>query len=239
MDFYKGGDGVKILLVDDEKSFVRALKYNLTQDGYETVTAYDGMEALEKVKSEKPDLVILDIMLPEKDGWEVCRLIRQHSNVPVIMLTAKDDETDKIIGLELGADDYITKPFSVRELLARIKALLRRVQLDAAKNEKQILESGDLKMDFERHRVYRDGVRIDLTAKEFELLHILMRSPGKVFSRDSLLEEVWGYDYFGGTRTVDVHVRRLREKIEQDPGNPHYIITVWGAGYAFYAPDLI
>ena len=230
---------MKILLVDDEKSLVKALKYNLTQDGYETVIAYDGMEALEKVKSEKPNLVILDIMLPEKDGWEVCRLIRQQSNVPVIMLTAKDDETDKIIGLELGADDYITKPFSVRELLARIKALLRRVQLDAVKNEKQILESGDLKMDFEKHRVYRDGVRIDLTAKEFELLHILMNSPGKVFSRDTLLEEVWGYDYFGGTRTVDVHVRRLREKIEQDPGNPHYIITVWGAGYAFYAPDAI
>jgi DNA-binding response OmpR family regulator len=224
---------IKILLVDDEKSFVKALKYNLVQDGYEVVTSFDGLDALEKVKSENPNLVILDIMLPGRDGWEVCRLIRQFSNVPVIMLTAKDDEMDKVIGLEMGADDYITKPFSIRELMARVKALLRRVQFDSAKEAAPIIVSGDLKIDLDKHRVYRDGVRIDLTAKEFELLHILMRSPGKVYSRDTLLEEVWGYDYFGGTRTVDVHIRRLREKIEQDAGNPKFILTVWGAGYAF------
>ena len=224
---------IKILLVDDEKSFVKALKYNLAQDGYEVITAFDGIDALDKVKHESPDLVILDIMLPGKDGWQVCRLIRQHSNVPIIMLTAKDDEMDKIIGLELGADDYITKPFSIRELLARVKALLRRVQLDSTKETEPILVSGDIRIDLDKRRVYREGVRIDLTAKEFELLHILMRSPGKVYSRDALLEEVWGYDYFGGTRTVDVHIRRLREKVERDPGNPALILTIWGAGYTF------
>jgi two-component system OmpR family response regulator len=228
----------KVLIAEDDKNLLDILKYNLEKEGYRVVTAQNGTHALEKTRSEKPDLIILDIMLPEIDGFEVCRIVRKEMTVPILMLTAKADEVDKIVGLELGADDYITKPFSTRELLARIKAMLRRVEMvtksfTASATPSTILDFGELKLDTARHVVTRNDTPIDLGPKEFDLLAFLMLNKGQVFSRDTLLDKVWGYEFTGDTRTVDVHVRWLRQKIETSPENPVYLRTVRGVGYKF------
>lgn len=223
----------KILVVDDEEHIVELLTYNLENNGYIVSRAYTGREALNIVYKEKVDLIILDLMLPEIDGIEVCKKLKRDkdtSNIPIIMLTAKGGETDKVLGLEIGADDYITKPFSIRELLARIKAVLRRVdKKDRVKNG--VLKVGDIAIDLESHEVKKKNKIIKLTYKEFELLKILVENRGKAMSRNMLLDMVWGYDYFGDTRTVDVHIRNLRKKIEEDGRNPRYIETVRGIGY--------
>ncbi len=224
----------KILLVDDEPALVKALRFNLEKEGYQVITAATGPEALAAAVAESLSLVILDVMLPGVDGFEVCRRLRETSAVPIIMLTAKGEEIDRVVGLELGADDYLAKPFSLRELLARVKALLRRVRLDGdAGRQAQVITSGGLVIDLDKHCVFVRDVRAELTAKEFELLKLLAANAGKVFTREQLLEHVWGYDYYGGTRTVDVHIRRLREKIEANPGAPEFILTAWGTGYSF------
>lgn len=224
----------KILVVDDEEPIADILEFNLKKDGYQVELAFDGEQALAKAQSFQPDLVVLDIMLPKLYGWQVCQRLRQHSTVPIIMLTAKDEETDKVLGLELGADDYVTKPFSPRELLARIRALLRRVQSYKIQDGNMVqLSFGDLSIDLESYEVQKRDQVIDLTVREFELLKFLALSPGRVFSRETLLEKVWGYDFYGDIRTVDVTVRRLREKIEDDPGNPVYVQTKRGIGYYF------
>lgn len=224
----------KILVVDDEEPIADILEFNLKKDGYQVELAFDGEQALAKAQSFQPDLVVLDIMLPKLDGWQVCQRLRQHSTVPIIMLTAKDEETDKVLGLELGADDYVTKPFSPRELLARIRALLRRVQSYKIQDGNMVqLSFGDLSIDLESYEVQKRDQVIELTVREFELLKFLALSPGRVFSRETLLEKVWGYDFYGDIRTVDVTVRRLREKIEDDPGNPVYVQTKRGIGYYF------
>ncbi|NLJ88749.1 MAG: response regulator transcription factor [Epulopiscium sp.] len=223
----------KVLVVDDEKLIVKGIKFSLEQEDLLVDAAYDGEEALEMVKKEKYDLIVLDVMLPKIDGLNVCRQIREFSNVPIIMLTAKGEDMDKIMGLEYGADDYITKPFNILELKARIKAILRRVSnIQKASNKKKIKVSG-LEMDISSRRVFVDGKEVNLTAKEFDMLELFASNPGKVYSRDSLLETIWGYDYPGDVRTVDVHVRRLREKIEKNPSQPDYIHTKWGVGYYF------
>ncbi len=219
-----------ILVVDDEKTLVKALTFNLEKEGFRVEAAYDGEEALEKVNSLKPDVVVLDLMLPEVDGFEVCRQIRKKLEVPIIMLTARSEDIDKVLGLELGADDYMTKPFNSRELVARIKAILRRSTASEAESKKQI-QIGDLQVDLLQHRVRLGDREISLTSKEFALLSFLALNAGNVYSREQLLAQVWGYDYYGDVRTVDVHIRHLREKIEADPANPVYIITVWGTGY--------
>ncbi|CDQ37880.1 MULTISPECIES: response regulator YycF [Virgibacillus] len=229
----------KILVVDDEQPIADIVKFNLEKEGYEVVVAYDGDEAIELAGSENPDLVVLDIMLPNKDGNEVCREIRKTQTMPIIMLTAKDSEIDKVLGLELGADDYVTKPFSNRELIARVKANLRRQQVvpeDATKASKDIV-IGSLVIHPDAYVVSRDGEQIELTHREFELLHYLARHMGQVMTREHLLETVWGYDYFGDVRTVDVTVRRLREKIEENPSNPMWIVTRRGVGYYLRNPD--
>jgi two-component system, OmpR family, response regulator VicR len=225
----------KILVVDDEKPIVEILQYNLEKEGYQVVTAFDGEEALEQAKHEKPDLIVLDIMLPKKDGFTVCRQIRANNNIPIIMLTAKELETDKVLGLELGADDYVTKPFSAREVIARIKAILRRSEPDNAGLEdgQDILISGPITVDRNQVQVFKQGVPIDLTLREYSLLVFLMTTPGFVFSREQLLNQVWGYEYLGEERTVDVTVRRLREKLENDPARPELIHTKRGVGYYF------
>lgn len=224
----------KILVVDDEEPIADILEFNLKKNGYQVEVAFDGEQALTKAQDFEPDLVILDIMLPKLDGWQVCQRLRQHSTVPIIMLTAKDEETDKVLGLELGADDYVTKPFSPRELLARVRALLRRVQ-SYKDQDGQIAEilAGDLTIDLESYEVQKRDQVIELTVREFELLKFMALYPGRVFSRETLLEKVWGYDFYGDIRTVDVTVRRLREKIEDDPGNPFYVLTKRGIGYFF------
>lgn len=223
----------KVLVVDDEKLIVKGIKFSLEQEDLEVDAAYDGEEALEMVKKEKYDLIILDVMLPKIDGLNVCRQIREFSNVPIIMLTAKGEDMDKIMGLEYGADDYITKPFNILELKARIKAILRRVtNIQKESNNKRIKISG-LEMDISSRRVFIDGKEVNLTAKEFDMLELFASNPGKVYSREALLETIWGYDYPGDARTVDVHVRRLREKIEKNPSQPDYIHTKWGVGYYF------
>ncbi|MCX7950802.1 MAG: response regulator transcription factor [Clostridiales bacterium] len=224
----------KILIIDDELHIVELLKYNLEMNGYKVYYALNGNEGINIAYEKKPDLILLDIMLPEIDGFEVCKKIKRDdelANIPIIMLTAKGEEFDKILGLELGADDYITKPFSVRELVARIKVVLRR----NTKEEKQtnIINIGNLTIDMERHEVLKDGKRVELTLKEFELLKLLVLNKGKVMTRDFLLDKIWGYEYYGETRTVDVHVRHLRQKIEEDDKNPKYIETVRGIGYKF------
>lgn len=224
----------KILIIDDELHIVELIKYNLEKNGYKVYYALNGNEGINIAYEKKPDLILLDIMLPEIDGFEVCKKIKRDdelSSIPIIMLTAKGEEFDKILGLELGADDYITKPFSVRELIARIKAVLRR----NIKEEKQnsIINIGNLTINMERHEVLRDGKRVELTLKEFELLKLLVLNKGKVMTRDFLLDKIWGYEYYGETRTVDVHVRHLRQKIEEDDKNPKYIETVRGIGYKF------
>ncbi len=219
-----------VLIVDDEKTLVKALTFNLEKEGFRVEPAYDGEEAMDKVFSLKPDIVVLDLMLPEIDGFEVCRQIRKKLEVPIIMLTARSEDIDKVLGLELGADDYLTKPFNSRELVARIKAVLRRSAAYEQEAKKQI-QIGKLHIDLLQHRVRLDGKDISLTSKEFALLSFLAVNAGNVYSREQLLEQVWGYDYYGDVRTVDVHIRHLREKLEDDPANPNLIITVWGTGY--------
>jgi phosphate regulon transcriptional regulator PhoB len=222
----------KILIVDDEKTLVKALKFNLEKEGFRVEEAFDGEEALQKVLEASPDIVVLDLMLPGLDGFEVCRQIRKKQEIPIIMLTARGDDIDKVLGLELGADDYMTKPFNPRELVARIKAILRR---SGAREEglKKHIHTGNLQIDLLQHRVRAGDKEIDLTSKEFALLSFLAANAGRVYSREQLLEQVWGYNYYGDARTVDVHIRHLREKIEAEPGNPELIITVWGTGYKF------
>lgn len=221
----------KILVVDDEKPIAEILRYNLEQEGYAVVVAYDGEEAVSLLQMEKPDLILLDIMLPKKDGFTACREIRRTSNVPIIMLTAKETELDKVLGLELGADDYVTKPFSAREVVARVKAQLRRMQTREGASPGEILTCQDLQVDTGRMEVSKGGKTIDLTYREYLLLVYLMRHAGYVISREKLLVDVWGYDFYGDERTVDVTVRRLREKIEENPSQPRFILTKRGAGY--------
>ena len=227
----------KILVVDDEKPIVEILKLNLQKENYEVYEAYDGEEALLKVKSVQPDLILLDVMLPKIDGFTVCRKIRETSTVPILMLTAREEEVDKVLGLELGADDYITKPFSIRELMARIKANMRRVSPEVADTpaEKDTLEIGNFLLDFNRYELYKNGKLIDLTVREFDLIKYLASQPNRIFSRQKLLESVWDYEYYGDVRTVDVTVRRVREKIEDDPSQPTTIMTKRGVGYYFQA----
>jgi DNA-binding response OmpR family regulator len=230
----------KILVVEDELVLRETLTYNLRKQGYEVDAVADGNQAVEIAQEDPPDLILLDIMLPGIDGFEVCRILRQDLNVPIIMLTARDDEVDKVVGLEVGADDYLTKPFSMRELLARVKAQLRRIRLlreefasEAEEASDELLRFGNLKLDLERREVTLDGELLALKPKEYDLLVYLAQHEGRVLSRDQLLEEVWGWDYSGGSRTVDVHVRWLREKIESEPADPTRIVTLRGAGYRF------
>ncbi len=221
----------KVLVVDDEETMVRSLSTLLTQEGYDVVTAADGPGALEAARQTSPDLIVLDVMLPGMDGIEVCRQIRTRSTVPVIMLTAKTAEVDTVVGLEVGADDYVTKPFSPRELLARVKAQLRRAQMQLAEAASDRLEASGITMDIGTRRVAVGGREVTLSPKEFDLLKVLLSHPGRVLGRDFLLNQVWGQDFFGDTRTLDVHIRWLREKIEDDPGHPTRIHTVHGVGY--------
>jgi len=225
----------KILVVEDELNLLELIRYNLVKEGYQVLTAKDGLAALALARSESPDVVLLDIMLPGLDGFEVCRLLRKDMSMPILMLTAKVDEVDRVVGLELGADDYITKPFSMRELLARVKSTLRRnemMQPQPAKTE-NILQAGDLVIDLGRHEAKMGEKVLPLKPKEFDLLAFLMQNRGQVFSRDHLLEKVWGYDFAGDTRTVDVHIRWLRQHIEADPASPHRLVTVPRVGYRF------
>ncbi len=223
----------KILVVDDEKPIVEILKYNLEKEGFLVVTAYDGEAALSMVQIEKPDLIVLDIMLPIKDGFSVCREVRSECDIPIVMLTAKEMEMDKVLGLELGADDYVTKPFSAREVTARIKAILRRRTAKSSEQEKGKIVVGKITVDRNEIQVYNEGKPVELTQREFNLLVYLMLKPGFVYSREQLLDQVWGYDYIGDDRTVDVTVRRLREKLEKNPAKPDYIHTKRGVGYFF------
>lgn len=224
----------KILIVDDEKNIVDILKFNLTKEGYDTIEAYDGQTAVDLALNENPDLILLDVMLPGMDGFDVCKKIRMKKSTPILMLTAKEDEIDKILGLELGADDYITKPFSTREIVARVKANLRRISNDKEEKESdELLEFESLVINSTKYEVIREGETIDLTLREFELLKYLASSPGKIFSRENLLENVWGYDYYGDVRTVDVTIRRLREKIEKESNKLQYVLTKRGMGYYF------
>jgi len=226
-----------VLLVEDDRTLVDVLKYNLVKEGYTVAMALDGERALELARREKPDLIILDIMLPKIDGIEVCRILRRDMTVPILMLTARSEEIDKVLGLGIGADDYVTKPFGMRELLARVRAMLRRaeiVQLQAAPDTTTTsIKVGDFEIDLERHLVFHRGSPVEMTHREFDLLAFLVQNRGRVFSRDHLLEKVWGYDYAGGTRTVDVHIRWLRQKLEADPSHPEHLVTVRGVGYKF------
>ncbi|MBQ6369597.1 MAG: response regulator transcription factor [Parasporobacterium sp.] len=225
----------KVLVVDDEKLIVKGIRFSLEQDGMEVDCAYDGEEALDKIRETEYDIVLLDVMLPKIDGFEVCKAVRDFSNVPIIMLTAKDTDMDKILGLEYGADDYITKPFNILEVKARIKATLRRSKRAVSDNNSNQIVKGDLKLDIDARRVLIKDTEVNLTAKEFDLLELLVNNPNKVYSREQLLSIVWGYEYPGDVRTVDVHVRRLREKIEENPKEPKYVNTKWGVGYYFKA----
>lgn len=225
----------RVLVVDDEKLIVKGIRFSLEQDGMEVDCAYDGEEALQKAKEKEYDIIPLDVMLPKLTGFEVCQQIRDFSNVPVVMLTAKGEDMDKILGLEYGADDYITKPFNILEVKARIKAIMRRTnRKEKTQEEEKIIEGKDMRLDREGRRVYISGREINLTAKEFEVLELLMLNPNKVYGRENLLKLVWGSDYPGDVRTVDVHIRRLREKIETNPSEPKYVHTKWGVGY-YYA----
>ena len=224
----------KVLVVDDEISIVNIISLNLKKEGYEVLTALDGEEGLSLALNKNPDLILLDIMMPKIDGYEVCRKIREKSNVPIIMLTARADEVDKVIGLEMGADDYVTKPFGNRELMARVKAHLRRSSAkEISKEQSNVQTFGDITIDFERYEVTKRGEQINLTMREFELLSFLATQSPQIFNRETLLEKVWGYEYFGDVRAVDVTIRRLREKIEDDDKKPKYIITKRGIGYYF------
>lgn len=229
----------RILIVEDEVSISDIVKFNLLKEGFEIDTAYDGEEGLKKAQSLSYDLILLDIMLPQMDGFQVCRKIRENSSVPIIMLTAKEDEVDKVLGLELGADDYITKPFGMRELIARVKANIRRIELDDSETQNtnnKVSNYGNLTIDMTKYEVRKDDRPLELTLREFELLKYLAEQENQVFSREQLLEEVWGYEYYGDIRTVDVTIRRLREKVEDDPGEPKYIMTKRGIGYYFRRP---
>jgi DNA-binding response OmpR family regulator len=219
-----------VLVVDDEPTLVATLRYNLEREGYRVLTAGDGDAALVTARTERPDLVVLDLMLPVMDGLEVCRALRSEMRVPILMLTARSEEVDKVVGLELGADDYVTKPFGMRELLARVRALLRRIEPHP---DNEALVSGDIEIDLKRHEAIRAGRRLDLKPKELDLLLFFMRNRGRAFTREQLLRDVWGYDFLGDSRTVDVHVRWLRQKIEAEPGEPARLITVRGVGYRF------
>lgn len=229
----------KVLIVEDDKTLLEVLRYNLVKEGYSVITAVDGSQAVQVARIERPDLIILDLMLPQMNGLEVCRNVRTDMIVPIIMLTAKAEEIDKIVGLEVGADDYMTKPFSLRELLARVRAMLRRtdmVKQESGKSEiveTQIIHSGEIEIDLSRHSVQKKGVQIELNPKEFDLLVFLIRNRGQVFGRETLLEKVWGYDFAGDTRTVDVHIRWLRKKIEDNPELPCLLVTIRGVGYKF------
>ena len=222
----------KILVVDDEAILVKGIKFNLENEGYQVEVGYDGEEAVEKARSGEFDLILLDLMMPKIDGLQACMLIREFSNVPIIMLTARSEDTDKIIGFESGADDYVTKPFNILELKSRIRAILRRAGNSTGKKESaNRLSQGHVTLDTDERSALKNGVSVDLTAKEFDMMELLLRNPGRVYSRENLLNLVWGYNYVGDYRTVDVHVRRLREKLEQDPANPELILTKWGVGY--------
>jgi len=223
---------MKILVVDDEMLLVKGIKFNLENEGYQVECAYDGTAAVELARTGGFDLIILDLMMPEIDGLEACMRIREFSNVPIIMLTARSEDTDKIIGFECGADDYITKPFNILELKARIRAMLRRATGSAAQGKSPITV-GDLTLDTEQRVAIRDGEVVELTAKEYDLIELLMKNPRRVYSRENLMNVVWGYSYTGDYRTVDVHIRRLREKLERRPAEPEYILTKWGVGYYF------
>ncbi|MCI2057686.1 MAG: response regulator transcription factor [Oscillibacter sp.] len=223
---------MKILVVDDEKLLVKGMKFNLENEGYEVECAYDGAAAVELARSARFDLIILDVMMPEMDGVEACMRIREFSNVPVIMLTAKSEDADKLMGFESGADDYLTKPFNILELKARVRALLRRAAGTQRSSGRQ-LAAGDITLNTEERAAFKAGRPVELTAKEYDLIELLMRNPRRVYSRENLMNVVWGYSYGGDYRTVDVHIRRLREKLESDPAQPVYILTKWGVGYYF------
>lgn len=228
-----------VLVVDDEKLIVKGIRFSLEQEGMQVDCAYDGEEAVAMAKQKEYAVVLLDVMLPKLTGFEVCQRIREFSNMPIIMLTAKGDDMDKILGLEYGADDYITKPFNILEVKARIKAILRRNnRTETTAAEAKVIEAGELKLDGESRRVYVKGNEVNLTAKEFEVLELLVMNPNKVYSRESILSLVWGYEYPGDARTVDVHIRRLREKIEENPSEPGYVHTKWGVGYYFQQKEL-
>lgn len=225
-----------VLVVEDEENLLQALRYNLVREGYQVSTAQDGERGLEVARSANPDLVILDVMLPRLDGFEVCRILRKESTVPILMLTAKDEEIDRVVGLELGADDYVAKPFSMRELMARVKAMLRRSRMTPdplGKEPFKVLKSGDLEIDLTSHAAKLEDQALDLKPKEFDLLALLLSHPGRAFTREQILQQLWGYDYVGDTRTVDVHIRWLREKIEEDASHPQRIVTIRGVGYRF------
>ena len=225
---------MKILVVDDEALLVKGIRFNLQQDGYEVITGSDGVEAVELAKAEQPDLIVLDVMMPRLDGLEACSKIREFSNVPVILLTAKADDMDKLLGFDRGADDYLTKPFNILELKARIRAMLRRTNPPAKKEEpKNELVGGSIRLDLDSRNAWRGSEAVDLTAKEFDVIEFLMRNPNRVYSRESLLDTIWAYEYRSDIRTVDVHIRRLREKLEANPAEPKHIMTKWGVGYYF------
>ena len=223
---------MKILVVDDEKTLVKGIKFNLENEGYEVECAYDGSSAVELARNTRFDLLILDVMMPEVDGLEACMRIREFSNVPIIMLTAKSEDADKLMGFECGADDYLTKPFNILELKARVRALLRRAA-GVQRDQGAVLSVGDMVLNTEERVAVRDGQTVDLTAKEYDLIELLMRNPRRVYSRENLMNVVWGYSYAGDYRTVDVHIRRLREKLEKNPAEPDHIMTKWGVGYYF------
>lgn len=225
-----------ILLVEDDPVLSETLRYNLEREGYAVINAQDGVVGLERARRDQPDMVILDVMLPRLDGFSICRILRQESEVPILILTARQDEIDRIAGLELGADDYVAKPFSLGELLARVRAIMRRSDRRISML-REVLDAGAIRLDTGSRRAWRDNVELNLSQKEFDLLACLMRNRGIALSRDVLLERVWGYDFLGDSRTVDVHIRWLREKVEPDPGKPTYIQTVRGIGYRFEAPD--
>ncbi len=226
----------KILVVDDEKTMVDIIKYALEKAGFKVIEAYDGEEALEKARKEMPDLVILDIMLPKIDGYKVCRIIFEELGVPIIILTAKDDEVDKVVGLELGADDYLTKPFSPRELVARVKAHLRREERIARRSVSEEVRLGEFRVNFQKREVFRGDKKLELTPKEYDLFSYLVRHKDMAIRRETLLEKVWGYDFYGDPKIVNVTIARLRDKVEEDPSNPKYISTVRGVGYMFQVP---
>ena len=227
---------MRILVVDDEKLLVKGVKFNLENEGYEVECAYDGASAVELARNGRFDLIILDVMMPELDGQEACMRIREFSNVPIIMLTAKSEDADKLMGFECGADDYVTKPFNILELKARVRALLRRAGMSHQK-EAGRLTIGHITLDADARAAWKEGQSVDLTAKEYDLIELLMRNPRRVYSRENLMNVVWGYEYAGDYRTVDVHIRRLREKLERVPAEPAYIITKWGVGYYFAGED--
>ena len=224
---------MKILVVDDEDLLVKGIRFNLQNDGYEIITGSNGLEALEQAKSQDPDLIILDVMMPEMDGLTACARIREFSDVPIILLTAKTGDMDKLMGFDQGADDYLTKPFNILELKARVRALLRRAGSQQKEEAAQHLTIGSISLDLNARNAYRSGELTDLTAKEFDVIEFLMRNPNRVYSREALLDTIWAYEYRSDIRTVDVHIRRLREKLEENPADPQYIMTKWGVGYYF------